>query len=57
MLRLEKRRNVSRAWAVTTPLIAVLLTMLFGGIMFGLLLDEFASAFSAIKLIFLGSLV
>ena len=52
MLRLEKRRNVSRAWAVTTPLIAVFLTMLFGGLMFGLLLDEFASAFSAIKLIF-----
>ena len=52
MLRLEKRRNVSRAWTVTTPLIAVFLTMLFGGLMFGLLLDGFASAFSSIKLIF-----
>ena len=52
MLRLEKRRNISRAWTVTTPLIAVFLTMLFGGLMFGLLLDDFASAFGAIKLIF-----
>ena len=35
-----------------TPVIAVFLTLLFGGLMFGLLLGDFPSAFGAIKLIF-----
>ena len=52
MIKLEKRRTVSRLWTALTPLIAVFLTMLFGGLMFGLLLGDFSSAFGAIKLIF-----
>ena len=52
MIRLEKRRTVSKLWTALTPLIAVFLTMLFGGLMFGLLLGDFSSAFGAIKLIF-----
>ena len=52
MIKLEKRRTVSKLWTALTPLIAVFLTMLFGGLMFGLLLGDFSSAFGAIKLIF-----
>ncbi|MCL3881051.1 ABC transporter permease [Marivita sp. GX14005] len=37
MIRLEKRPQPSRIWTTITPLLAVLLTMLFGGIMFGLI--------------------
>ena len=52
MIRLEKRRSISKFWTTATPVIAVFLTMLFGGLMFGLLLGDFSSAFGAIKLIF-----
>ena len=37
MLRLEKRPQPSRAWIFATPLLAVALTMLFGGILFAAL--------------------
>ena len=37
MLMLEKRPNPSRGWTIATPLLAVLLTMLFGGILFAAL--------------------
>ena len=37
MIQLEKRPEPSRAWAFATPLLAVLLTMLFGGMLFALL--------------------
>ena len=37
MIRLEKRPQPSQAWAMATPLVAVLATMLFGGLLFGLL--------------------
>ena len=37
MLRLEKRPQPSRFWTASTPLLAVLLTMLAGGAMFALL--------------------
>ena len=37
MLRLEKRPQPSRAWVFATPLLAVALTMLFGGILFAAL--------------------
>ena len=37
VIRLEKRPEVSRAWVVATPILAVLLTMLAGGILFALL--------------------
>ena len=52
MIRLEKRRSISKLWTTLTPIIAVFLTMVFGGLMFGLLLGDLASAFGAIKLIF-----
>ena len=52
MIRLEKRRSISKSWTTMTPVIAVFLTLLFGGLMFGLLLGDFPSAFGAIKLIF-----
>ena len=52
MIRLEKRRSISKFWTTVTPVIAVFLTMSFGGLMFGLLLGDFSSAFGAIKLIF-----
>ena len=52
MIRLEKRRSISKLWTTLTPIIAVFLTMIFGGLMFGLLLGDLASAFGAIKLIF-----
>lgn len=34
MLRLEKRPNPSRGWTFATPILAVVLTMIFGGILF-----------------------
>lgn len=37
MIRLEKRPQPSRGWSMATPLVAVLATMLFGGLLFGLL--------------------
>jgi len=37
MLRLEKRPSPSRVWQAATPVLAVLLTMIAGGIMFALL--------------------
>ncbi|MDH2325700.1 ABC transporter permease [Cereibacter sp. SYSU M97828] len=37
MLRLEKRASPSRAWGMATPLLAVVLTMIAGGIMFAIL--------------------
>lgn len=37
MIVLEKRPQPSRAWAVATPVLAVLATMLFGGLLFAVL--------------------
>ena len=37
MIRLEKRPQPSRLWTIVTPLLAVVLTMVVGGIMFALL--------------------
>lgn len=37
MIRLEKRPNPSRGWAYATPLLAVVLTMLAGGLLFAAL--------------------
>ena len=37
MFILEKRSKPSRIWSVATPLIAVITTMVFGGLLFGLL--------------------
>lgn len=37
MIRLEKRPSPSRAWATATPLLAVVLTMVAGGILFAIL--------------------
>ncbi len=37
MIRLEKRPTPSRFWVVATPLLAVVLTMIAGGIMFAAL--------------------
>lgn len=37
MIRLEKRPQPSRAWSMATPLVAVLATMLFGGLLFAVL--------------------
>ena len=37
MLKLERRRQPSRAWAWATPLVAVLATVLFGGLLFAAL--------------------
>ncbi|EBA18667.1 sugar ABC transporter, permease protein [Roseobacter sp. SK209-2-6] len=37
MIRLEKRPQPSRAWSMATPLVAVLATMFFGGLLFALL--------------------
>jgi ABC-type uncharacterized transport system permease subunit len=49
MLRLEKRPSPSQAWNYATPLVAVLLTMIAGGILFVILGKN---PFEAIKLIF-----
>ena len=37
MLRLEKRPNPSQFWLYATPVVAVLLTMIFGGLLFALM--------------------
>ncbi|HBZ45471.1 MAG TPA: sugar ABC transporter permease, partial [Maritimibacter sp.] len=37
MIRLEKRPQPSRAWSMATPLVAVLATMVFGGLLFAVL--------------------
>ncbi len=37
MIRLEKRPTPSRAWTYATPVLAVLLTMVAGGVMFAAL--------------------
>ncbi len=37
MLRLERRPQASRFWTAATPVLAVVLTMIAGGVMFGLL--------------------
>ncbi|TDK43856.1 ABC transporter permease [Antarcticimicrobium luteum] len=37
MIRLEKRPQPSQRWSMATPLVAVLATMLFGGLLFGVL--------------------
>ncbi|PVH30043.1 ABC transporter permease [Pararhodobacter oceanensis] len=49
MLRLEKRPNPSQFWNYATPVVAVLLTMVAGGILFWVLGKN---PFEAIKLIF-----
>lgn len=37
MIRLEKRPNPSRFWLYATPVVAVVLTMVFGGLLFALM--------------------
>ena len=37
MIILEKRPQPSRLWSVSTPVVAVIATMIFGGLLFGLL--------------------
>jgi len=49
MIRLEKRPSPSRGWQVATPLLAVLLTMIAGGLMFAALGKN---PFEAIRTIF-----
>lgn len=49
MLRLEKRPNPSAAWAYLSPILAVIATMIAGGIMFALLGKD---PFVAIRIIF-----
>ena len=49
MIRLEKRPQPSRLWAALTPILAVLLTMIVGGLLFGFL---GADPFEAIRTIF-----
>ena len=53
MILLEKRPEPSRAWAVATPLLAVLLTMIVGGILFAALGKN---PFETIRTIFLDPL-
>jgi hypothetical protein len=49
MLRLEKRPSPSRFWTAATPVLAVILTMIAGGLMFALLGKN---PFEAIRTIF-----
>ncbi|MBL4627976.1 MAG: ABC transporter permease [Roseicyclus sp.] len=49
MIRLEKRPTPSRAWALSTPIIAVILTMIAGGLMFAALGKD---PFEVIRVIF-----
>ena len=37
MIRLEKRPQPSRTWSMATPLVAVLATMMAGGLLFAIL--------------------
>ncbi|WP_375254432.1 ABC transporter permease [Yoonia sp.] len=53
MIMLEKRPQPSRAWAYVTPLLAVALTMVFGGILFAVLGQN---PFETIRTIFLDPL-
>lgn len=53
MLMLEKRPNPSRGWTIATPLLAVALTMVFGGILFAALGKN---PFETIQTIFLDPL-
>jgi ABC-type uncharacterized transport system permease subunit len=53
MIMLEKRPQPSRAWVFATPLLAVLLTMLFGGLLFAMLGQN---PFVTIRTIFLDPL-
>ncbi|RMA43842.1 ABC transporter permease [Rhodophyticola porphyridii] len=53
MFRLEKRPMPSRVWIVATPVIAVILTMIAGGIMFAILGQD---PVEAIRIIFLDPL-
>ncbi|MCT8161193.1 ABC transporter permease [Pseudoruegeria sp. SHC-113] len=49
MIRLEKRPSPSKAWTYVTPLLAVLLTMIAGGILFAILGKD---PFESIRTIF-----
>ena len=49
MIRLEKRPSPSRAWTLATPVLAVVLTMIAGGILFAIL---GTNPFEAIRTIF-----
>lgn len=49
MIRLEKRPQPARAWTLATPVLAVIATMIAGGLMFAALGKD---PFAAIKLIF-----
>ncbi|WP_146348263.1 ABC transporter permease [Phaeobacter marinintestinus] len=49
MIVMEKRPQPSRAWSLATPVVAVLATMVFGGLLFGVL---GTNPFVAIKTIF-----
>ncbi|SLN45164.1 beta-methylgalactoside transporter inner membrane component [Pseudoruegeria aquimaris] len=49
MIRLEKRPSPSKAWTYATPLLAVLLTMIAGGILFAILGKD---PFESIRTIF-----
>ncbi|MBD0864465.1 MAG: ABC transporter permease [Rhodobacteraceae bacterium] len=49
MIRLEKRLEPSRMWSLATPLVAVLITMFVGGLLFGAL---GTNPFAAISTIF-----
>ncbi len=49
MLRLEKRPNPSQFWAISSPVLAVLATMIAGGLMFMILGND---PIAAIKIIF-----
>ncbi|QBX99708.1 ABC transporter permease [Rhodophyticola sp. CCM32] len=53
MIRLEKRPTPSRVWIVATPIVAVILTMIAGGIMFAVLGQD---PVEAIRIIFLDPL-
>lgn len=53
MIRFEKRPMPSRFWTVSTPILAVMATMIAGGIMFAMLGKD---PLAAIKLIFLDPL-
>ncbi len=53
MFRLEKRPMPSRVWILATPVIAVILTMIAGGIMFAILGQD---PVEAIRIIFLDPL-
>ena len=53
MITLEKRAGPSKAWALATPLVAVALTMIVGGILFAALGKN---PFETIRTIFLDPL-